>query len=90
MSYRGLEKLIAPLIIAVLPFAVTTYRLQESFVVLITIALASLLILFVLALFILLQDGLRRLLRSAKAHSARFADWSQFHLPPDRKPGGDA
>jgi hypothetical protein len=88
VSNRSLKKLIAPLILALLPFVVTTYRLQESFVVLVTIALASLLILIVLAVFVLLQDGLGRLLRSAKAHSAR-SDWSPLHPWTVRKPGGD-
>jgi hypothetical protein len=88
LSNRGLKKLVAPLILAVLPFVVTTYRLQEGFVVLVTIALASLLISIVLAVFVLLQDGLGRLLRSAKGHWARL-DWSPLHLWTDRKPGGD-
>jgi hypothetical protein len=88
LSNKGLKKLVAPLILAVLPFVVTTYRLQEGFVVLVTIALASLLILVVLAVFVLLQDGLGRLLRTAKAYSVRLA-WSPLHLWTGRKPGGD-
>ena len=84
MRRRGLRIALALLVVAVMPFAMKQYVVQEGLVVLIAIVLVFVPALLVLVAFVLLQDGVRRALRRLNTSLARLAVWSRLHLRASR------
>ena len=76
--------MLALLLVAVMPFAMKQYVVQEGLVVLIAIVLVFVPVLLVLVAFVLLQDGVRRALRGLNTSLARLAVWSRLHLRASR------
>jgi hypothetical protein len=85
-SRRSFQLLLAVLLIAVMPAAIKLYAVQEGFVVVLLMALVFASILFVLVVSVLLQEGLRRVLRPVKNSSTLLAARSHLRLWITRNP----
>jgi len=84
MRRRGLRIALALLLVALVPFAMKQYVVQEYFLALIAIVLVSVPLLLFLVAFVLLQEGVRRALRGLNTSLAHLTVWSRLHLRASR------
>jgi len=84
MRRRGLRIALASLLVALMPFALKQYVVQEYLLALIVMVLVSVPLLLVLVAFVLLQEGVRRALRGLKTSMAQLTVWSRLHLRASR------
>ena len=84
MRRRGLQIALALPLVALMPFAMKQYVVQEFLVVLIAIVVVSVPALLLLVAFVLLQDGVRRAIRGLNTSLARLTVWSRPHFRASR------
>jgi hypothetical protein len=84
MRWRGLRIVVVLLCVAVLPFALKLYAVQELFIAVLGVALAFIALMPLLVAFLLVQGGVRRALPWLKTNVARVAAWSHTQLWANR------
>ena len=84
MRRRGLRIALASLLVALMPFALKQYVVQEYLLALIVMVLVSVPLLLVLVAFVLLQEEVRRALRGLNTSMAQLTVWSRLHLRASR------
>ena len=84
MRRRGLGIALALLLVALVPFALKQYVVQEYLLALIVLVLVSVPVLLSLVAFVLLQEGVRRALGGLNTSLAHLTAWSRLHLRASR------
>ena len=84
MRRRGLRIALALPLVALVPFAMKQYVVQEYLLALIAIVLVSVPVLLVVVAFVLLQEGVRRALPGLNTSLAHLTVWSRLHLRASR------
>jgi hypothetical protein len=72
------------LLVALMPFALKLYMVQEILIVLIGVALAFIALMPLLVAFLLVQGGVRRALPWLKTSMTRLVTWSHMQLWANR------
>lgn len=84
MRRRGMRIALVLLLVAVTPFAMNQYIVQEGLVALVAIALVLVPVLFALVAFVLLQEGVRWAMRGLNANLARLTVWNRLYVRASR------
>ena len=84
MRRRGMRIALVLLLVAVTPFAMNQYIVQEGLVALVAIALVLVPVLFALVAFVLLQEGVRWAMRGLNANLAHLTVWNRLYVRASR------